>query len=1151
MIEADVTTTPSPVTLSDRFTKRDGSILISGVQALVRLMLVQADRDAAAGIKTGGFVSGYRGSPLGTLDTAFASARALTDARGIVVTPAVNEDLAATAVAGTQQIAQSPDARVAGVFALWYGKGPGFDRASDAIRHGNYQGSSLHGGVVLAVGDDHVAKSSSIICYSDDVVAAVQVPLFYPADAAEIVEYGLHGFAMSRHTGSWAALKIITEVADATRTVSAEDLCALPILPVIAMPAIGLHNRWPESPLEQEARQLDHRLPAVAAYVRANGLDRVVLKESRARIGLVAAGKSWLDLREALRLLGLDEMKMAAMGIALYKPAMIWPLEAEGLRAFADGLETMVVVEEKGAFIEAQAKQLLYGQAAAPAIWGKRGADGLSLLPATGDLTPERIASALGSFLGEPVADAAARASAALVIQTKFAMPPTLRKPFFCSGCPHNRSTVVPEGSRALSGIGCHGLAAYNRERHGSFAQMGGEGVHWMGLAPFTDEKHIFANMGDGTYFHSGVLAIRQAVAAKLNITYKLLYNSAVAMTGGQSVDGELSVAQTVNQLRAEGVHTIVVSTDDPDRYPPNDPVRAKADAVEHRDDLEALQLRLRNTPGVSVIVYEQMCATEKRRLRKRGKLEDPTTRVFINEMVCEGCGDCSVKSNCLSVEPVETAFGTKRRINQSSCNKDYSCLNGFCPSFVTVEGGKPRKAKGSADGFDPATLPVPTPLTARHQRIVVGGVGGTGVVTIGALAAMAAHIGGRSAGVLDQVGMAQKGGAVISHVHLADDAITALRIPEGQADLVLACDQIVGNMQGIMAAVRPGHTHVIANADVSITGDFTTNSNAAPDATLLARRLRERTGAEHFAAHPFTQLAERLFGDAIGSNLMMVGFAWQKGWLAIDMTAFETAIDLNGTATAMNKAAIAWGRRLAVDAQAVYTAAGLSDAAPETLDALIERSAKFLMAYQNGAYADRYRAKVAEVRTAEAQVGGDEDFTTVVAKSLFRLMAYKDEYEVARLYTDGSFAAGLAKAFEGDVKLGFHMAPPIFAKRDPVTGHLRKRRLGGWMMPVFRMLAKGKRLRGTAFDPFGRTAERRDERQMIVDYEALADRLLARLSSATLAEATEIAAMALEVRGYGHVKEAAAARYQERLASRLSAFEAAGDPQTAPRAAA
>jgi indolepyruvate ferredoxin oxidoreductase len=1113
-------------------------------------MLVQADRDAADGLKTGGFVSGYRGSPLGTLDTAFASARPLTQERGIVVQPSVNEELAATAVAGTQQIAQTSLAKVDGVFALWYGKGPGLDRASDAVRHGNYQGASPRGGVVLAIGDDHVAKSSSIICYSDEVVAGLQVPLFYPADAGEIVAYGLHGFAVSRHTGSWTALKIITEVADATRTVVAGDaLDQRPVLPAISLPSMGLHNRWPETPQDQETRQINHRLPAVVDYVRANKLDRIHIKEANARFGLIAAGKSWLDLLEALRLLGLDDPRLIALGIALYKPAMIWPLEPTGLCEFAAGIGTLIVIEEKGEFIERQAKSVLYGTADAPRIWGKQGAGGAPLFPATGDLTPEKIAAGLGALIASALGDgavrlAAARAEESLGVQVAFAIPPTVRKPFFCSGCPHNRSTVLPEGSRATAGIGCHGLAAYNHPATGSFAQMGGEGIHWMGLSPFTDEKHIFANMGDGTYFHSGLLAIRQAVASKLNITYKLLYNSAVAMTGGQAVDGELSVLRVVDQLRAEGVTTIVISTEETDRYPTDDPVRAKVERVDSRDDLEALQRELRVRPGVSVILYDQMCATEKRRLRKRGKLQDSSTRAFINELVCEGCGDCSVKSNCLSVEPVDTEFGTKRRVNQSSCNKDYSCLNGFCPSFVTVEGGKPKEARNLVSDFDATALPMPAVGEPHHERILVAGIGGTGVVTIGALVAMATHMSGRSVGVLDQVGMAQKGGAVISHIHIADERITALRVPVGEANLVIVCDQVVGNMRDVMAAIAPGTTRVVVNTDVSITGDFTQNRNAAPDATLLLRRLAQRAGAELVTVHPFTRLSERLFGDAIASNLMLVGLAWQKGWISLNLAAVESAIDLNGAAVAMNKAAFAWGRRLAVAPDAVYVAAGLKaeSAETETLEQLVTHRAAFLTAYQNEAYAERFRASIVRIRDAERLARGDGTLSATAAKALFRLMAYKDEYEVARLFTDRSFAKAIDQAFEGKVKLSFHMAPPMLSRRDKATGHPRKRRFGFWIMPLFRILAHGKRLRGTAFDPFGRTLERREERRIIVDYESMLARLGQSLKPGNLGAAEKIAGMALEVRGYGHVKRHAMMRYNGQLAAALATFESPDD---------
>lgn len=1132
--------TAEHVTLADKFERRSGRILISGVQALVRLMLLQAERDAAGGVKSGGYVSGYRGSPLGTLDTAFASVRKETDRLGIVVQPAVNEELAATAIAGSQQITQTQGARVDGIFALWYGKGPGLDRASDALRHGNFQGSSPRGGVLLAVGDDHVAKSSSIVCYSDEVVAGLQIPLFYPADPAEIIAYGLHGIAMSRHTGSYAALKIITEVADSTRAVDTDELAVTPVLPDIPNPPMGLHNRWPETPLEQEARQIDYRLPAVASYVRANGLDRIELKAAGARHGVIAAGKSWLDLLEALHLLNLDETRLAALGIALYKPALIWPLEPERLREFAAELETITVIEEKGDFIERQVKSILYRRGGTLDIRGKRGPNEEVLLPATGDLTPERIAASVGTLLATETGDeqlaASAKAACALLgIQADFAVPPQLRKPFFCSGCPHNRSTVVPEGSRALAGIGCHALAAYSRPFTGSFAQMGGEGIHWMGLAPFTDEQHVFANMGDGTYFHSGLLAIRQAVAAKINITYKLLYNSAVAMTGGQAVDGELSVEQLVDQVRAEGVETIVISTDEPQRYGSGHPVRAKVARIEHRDELESLQRELRERPGVSVIIYEQMCATEKRRLRKRGKLADPSSRVFINDLVCEGCGDCSVKSNCLSVEPIETEFGTKRRINQSNCNKDYSCLTGFCPSFVTVEGAKPRrKAVGEAT-IAAAPLPAPPAKPSLDERVVVAGVGGTGVVTIGALVAMAAHIGGHEVGVLDQVGMAQKGGAVVSHLHVAQHPIAALRIAAETASLVIICDEIVGNMRDVMAAIAPGRTHVLLNEDVSITGDFTQNRDAKPDTSLLKKRVLKRAGEQHTASFPFTRLSVNLLGDSIGSNLMMVGYAWQRGWLQLDREAFDAAVALNGTAVAMNRAAFDWGRRLAIDPEAVLDAAGLT---PKPIEGdPIERRVQFLTDYQDADYAAGFRAIVDRVAAAEAQVGGDGTLTDTIARSLFKLMSYKDEYEVARLFTNGTFAASLGEAFEGKIELTFHMAPPLFARRDKATGELRKRAFGGWMLPMLRLMAKGRRLRGTMFDPFGYTAERRMERRLIADYEALIDTLLATLRRDNLAAATRIAAMALEIRGFGHVKEKAVARYELDVASAVAEY--------------
>jgi indolepyruvate ferredoxin oxidoreductase len=1135
---------PLNATLNDRYTQRSGRIVISGVQALVRLVLLQAARDKLSGISTGGFVSGYRGSPLGTLDMAFSSVGTMLQEHNIVLRPAVNEELGATAIAGSQQITQTVGAKVDGIFSLWYGKGPGLDRASDAIRHGNYQGASRLGGVVLAVGDDHIAKSSSIVCYSDEVVAGLQVPLFYPADAHEIVEYGLHAFAMSRHTGSWTALKIITEVADATRTVETNELVSSPVLPEISEPSMGLYNRWPEMPLDQEIRQIGYRLPAVSSYVYANGLDKIFGKNGISRFGLVAAGKSWLDLREALELLDLDESRLAALGITLYKPAMTWPLESRRLGEFAEGLDAILVVEEKGSFIERQIKERLYGSSSKAAVWGKSRPNGQPLLSSTGDLTPEAIAAAVSDFLQsvdgcDKIKNIVPILSAMPVDEQALTTTAAIRKPFFCSGCPHNRSTVLPKGSRATAGIGCHGLAAYNRPATSSFAQMGGEGVHWMGLAPFTNEAHIFANMGDGTYFHSGLLAIRQAVAAKLNITYKLLYNSAVAMTGGQSVDGELSVSQLVDQLLAEGVETIVISTDDLDRYA-NDPVRSRVARIEHRDGLEALQLELREKIGVSVIIYDQVCATEKRRLRKRGKLADPLSRVFINESVCEGCGDCSVKSNCLSVEPVQTPFGSKRRINQSSCNKDYSCLTGFCPSFVALEGARLRKRSVNQVGKLAALVPPPPLPVGAHDRILAAGIGGTGVVTIGAILVMASHIAGRNAAVLDQIGMAQKGGAVTSHIHIASQPIHALRTVSGRADLVLACDQIVGNSKDVMAAIETGRTRVVANADISITGDFTQNRNAQPDASLLTRRLALRAGSDNFVALPFTRLAEALLGDAIGSNLMMLGFAYQRGWARIELPAFEQALALNGVAVDMNMAAFDWGRHLALDSKGVLEAAGIAKSDPETepLDQLIKRFTEFLADYQDERYAQRFRKTIDKVRAGEAPVSKTLELTRAAAHSLFRLMAYKDEYEVARLFTDGKFQSSLEEQFEGPAKISFYLSPPLIARRDKATGLPKKMRFGSWIIPVFRVLAKLRGLRGTPFDPFGYTLERKTERELIVDYEQLLDCLLSGLTTTNLGDAVEIAALPMEVRGYGHVKHAAIQDYRNARSVRLAEYD-------------
>ena len=1131
-----------------------GRGLITGVQALVRLTLVQAERDRRIGLNTAGFVSGYRGSPLGTLDSTFAKVKDRLAEGRIVVQPAVNEEMAATAIGGTQHIAMSDGATVDGVFGLWYGKGPGVDRAADALRHANYAGASRLGGVIVAVGDDHQGKSSSLVVNSDGVCAALHLPILYPSDPGEVINLGIHGFAASRLSGSWLAMKILPEIADGAQTVSFDEADLVTVLPEIDQPQDGLHIRWPDTLLEQEFRQHRFRLRAVQRYVRANRLDRRLLGKDDARIGIVSAGKSWRDLREALRMLGVDEGTAEREGIACYKLGMIWPVEPEGLAEFAHGLDTLVVVEEKGPFVEAQLRSLLYGTEGAPRKIVRISIGGQEGLPDDGVLTPEDIAVQLAQLIGEcgGSEDIAARARALapkLAARTAAAFP-VLRKAHFCSGCPHNTSTALPDGSRASGGIGCHSMAVWIADNTAIWAQMGGEGVQWTGLSHFTTERHTFANMGDGTYFHSGILAIRQAVAVGASMTYKILFNDAVAMTGGQKVDGELSVPRLVGQLRAEGVQSIRIVTDDPVKY--ELPAFRTDVPVAGRDDLDRVQREMRELPGVSVLIYDQMCATELRRHRKRGTLPDPQRRVFINEAVCEGCGDCSVQSNCLSIEPVETDIGVKRRINQSSCNKDMSCLRGFCPSFVSINGGQLRKsAPSSIDELLGEPIPQPAiPAEVSHTRILVAGIGGTGVVTIGALLSAAAEAAGFSVAVLDDVGMAQKGGAVQSSIHISrsPEEIQALRIPAGGADLVLACDQIVANGKEVMGAIDPGRTRVVSNGSVAITGDFIRAGNIV-DAGLVHRRLEGRAGAGNVERYDFTMLAERLLGDAIASNLMMVGLALQRGLIPLSVETIEQAIDRSGTAVGMNRRAFQIGRLLAVSPDRILGRGEPRAAVPDSFDAILSHRMELLTGYQNARYADRYAAALDRIRSAEACLGASEDLAVSAGKSLAKLMAYKDEYEVARLFAESGFLRDVLARFEGRPRVSFHLAPPLIARRDPVSGRLRKRQFGPWLLPVFKVLARLKVLRGSWADPFGYSLERKTERALVVEFEQILDVLAQGLRPDNLEVAIKIARLPSEIKGFGHVKEAAIQAYRQRNAelmrdfSRVTERRADGEP--------
>ncbi|MCF8795366.1 indolepyruvate ferredoxin oxidoreductase family protein [Xanthomonas campestris] len=1183
-------------TLEHKYTRADGRIYLSGVQALVRLPLMQHLRDVAAGLDTAGFVSGYRGSPLGGLDLELWRARAHLEAAKVTFTPGLNEDLAATMVWGTQQTNLFPGATVQGVYGMWYGKGPGVDRSGDVFKHANAAGTSPFGGVLALAADDHACRSSTLPHGSEDEFVSAMMPILNPAGVQDILDMGLLGWAMSRYTGRWVGFKTIAETVESSASVDVDPFARQIVLPDdFALPPGGLSIRWPDPPVDQEMRLHRYAVAAAQAFARANGIDKLVLDSPQARLGIVTTGKSYLDVLQALEYLGLDAQACAQIGIRVYKVGMTWPLEPVGITAFARGLDDIVVVEEKKAFIERQMKELFYNWPASagarPSIVGKYNEHGAWILPSTGELTPATIAAVIGKRIQRfPLPSAAIAASIEQRLrwmeakEAEMALPRALfpRVPHYCSGCPHNTSTVVPEGSRALGGIGCHYMVTWMNRSTDTFTHMGGEGVTWSGQAPFTATPHVFQNLGDGTYFHSGSLAIRQSVATGVNITYKILYNDAVAMTGGQPVDGTLTVPDIAHQLRAEGIHEIVVVSDDIGKWTRRRERFPSEVAFHDRSELDAVQQRLRTIKGVSILIFDQTCATEKRRRRKRGKLIDPPKRVMINSLVCEGCGDCGEKSFCVSVLPKDTEFGRKREIDQSNCNKDYSCVSGFCPSFVTVHGGAPRKGKKRDASALLDALPEPPQRTALEQpwNILITGVGGTGVVTIGALLGMAGHLEGRGATVLDQTGLAQKGGAVTTHIRIARQPadIHAVRIAAGQADLVLGCDMVVVNDYWALSKVRDGRTQVVLNTYEAMPGSFTTQPDLQFPAAEIIAGVRTALGGQEPLLLDATQLATALLGDAIASNLFVLGYAWQHGLVPLSHAALMRAIELNGAAVAMNQQAFAWGRLAAVDLPAVQRAAGLAPAldtaahahaatppsrgpgswedhdmsgqsapralaqtdadtlhadgdAPvhplddeqlaQSLDEAIARRVHFLTDYQDAAYAQQYRALVERVRTHEAQrAPGSTALSAAVARYAFKLMAYKDEYEVARLYTRGDFQRRVQQQFEGDYQLRFHLAPPLFAKKD-ANGQPIKREYGPWMFSAFKLLARLKFLRGGKLDVFGYTAERRGERQLIADYLATVNTLLQRLDNDNVGLAAQIASIPEHIRGYGHVKDA------------------------------
>ncbi|MFH0301985.1 indolepyruvate ferredoxin oxidoreductase family protein [Bradyrhizobium sp. 31Argb] len=1144
------------VGLDDKYRLDVKRIFLSGTQALVRLPMLQRERDRAQGLKTAGFISGYRGSPLGMYDHTLWRAKSFLKQHDIAFVPGLNEDLAATAVWGSQQVGMFPGATVDGVFGIWYGKGPGVDRSLDALKHANSAGTSRNGGVIALAGDDHGCQSSTLAHQSEQVFASALMPVVNPATLQDYLDLGILGFALSRYSGCWVGFKAISETVESSASIISDPGRIQIVTPDdFEMPPDGLSIRWPDAPLEQERRLHGPKMQAVAAFARANRFDRIVLDSKPARLGIMATGKAYLDLRQALAELGVTDAEAQALGLRIHKVALTWPLEESGARAFAEGLQDVLVVEEKRGFIEDQLIRILYNVDASkrPSVVGKRDESGAVLLPSEGELTPTMVAAAVVARLRK-LGHRSPMLEQRLAKLEAFDRPAEgigaaklQRTPYFCSGCPHNTSTKIPEGSRAMAGIGCHGMAlSIPARRTATISHMGAEGVAWIGQAPFTDEQHVFQNLGDGTYTHSGLLALRAAAAAGVNITYKILYNDAVAMTGGQPAEGSFTVSQIAHQVAAEGTKRIAIVSDDPTKYPPNYfPTGA---TVHHRRELDAVQRELRDVAGLTVLIYDQTCAAEKRRRRKRGLYPDPPKRVFINERVCEGCGDCSVQSNCVSVQPLETELGRKRRIDQSNCNKDFSCIEGFCPSFVTVHDPKLRKADRAA--ADPsalfADLPTPKPQAlSGSYNILVTGIGGTGVITIGALLGMAAHVEGLACSTLDFTGLSQKNGAVMSHVRLAPRAedLASVRIAAGGADLILGCDIVVATSVAALSRAERGVTRAIVNADLLPTASFVMNPDLDFEAGAMRDALNEAVTSSDLDILDATGLATALMGDSIATNAFLLGFAFQRGAVPMSLEALMKAIELNGAAVDMNKMAFSWGRLAAHDLARVVSAARFktSSAAParRTLDETIAFRAKFLAHYQDEAYSQRYLADVARVRAAEtAAAPGSHELTEAFAKGLFKLMAYKDEYEVARLYTDGEFAKALKEQFDGEPGLKVLLAPPLFARRDKVTGHLQKREFGPWVFSAFNLLARLKRLRGTALDIFGYTAERRMERALPGEYSAMILRHLGKKPLdvprlAALAKAAEL------VRGYGHVKEANVARYRQECQRLEAALQA------------
>ena len=1115
------------MTLEDRFTLEEGWVYMTGMHALVRLPIQQRMRDRLVGLNTAGYISGYRGSPLGRYDTELWNAAEVLAEHNIIFQPGVNEDLAATAAWGSQYVGMFPGARVDGVFSIWYGKAPGMDRSMDALRHANVNGTSPLGGSLLLVGDDHGANSSTVACYSDFNFTSAAIPLLAPSNAQEVLDYGLHGIALSRNTGLLCGMKLVTDVIEGGGSIYVSPTSP-EISPPNAEPGLGIKKFTPM--LEQEAVLYESRLQQATRYCRENGLNRITTDSDQARLGIVASGKSYQDLCQALHSMGVSGSELSSLGIRVLKVGMLWPLEDEIVRNFATGLDMIVVVEEKRPFLEDQIKAILYGTHA-PRIIGKvfegsvYGADQRkTAFPNSGEIDPGRITEVLKQ--AAEVLDPKCHVPMPNFPETSTSAAVPVRRPAFCSGCPHGRSTQVIEGSRALAGIGCHSMAIFVDPEHtNTISHMGGEGAMWLGQAPFTDEEHVFTNMGDGTYFHSGFMAIRAAVAVHAPITYKLLWNGFVSMTGGQPVDGELTIGKVVAELRAEGVKRIAIVADDPSNH--KDLPLSPGTTLHPRIELEAVEKKLRDFKDVSVLIYEQPCATELRRQRKRGNAPDPDRRVFINPQVCEGCGDCGTVSNCMSIEPLETDFGRKRKINQSSCNKDMSCLEGFCPSLVTLVGAEPKRLVTQQGTLNIPEQPEPKlPAIDGSFAVLVTGIGGTGVVTVGQSIAVAAHLDGLFSSNLDVTGLAQKYGAVLSHVKIAEDRseLNATRIATAEADTLIGTDVIVSGGNEVISKLVPGKSRGVLATHLTPTSDFSRDPEWTVDKSLLISRIDNASG-KGITKIDASLIAERLLGDNVFANTLLMGAVWQMGCLPVSFSAITRALELNGVAVDKNKQAFALGRWVVNDIDAVM-ANITTDAKPEqrelTLDDLIQMHEAFLTKYQNDKLMQRYRARVEQVREAEARVAEATSITEQVARSYFKLLAHKDEWEVARLYADPLFKQQLDDAFEGDYKIQFHFGAWPFGHRIKGTSTIAKRKIGGWLMWLFRLMATFRFLRGSVIDPFSYSSDTRAAHELRAQFEEDIAAIIDKLKNSNYEAALQLATLPQTIRGYGHVRKIA-----------------------------